>query len=132
MKAIELGTWAPNGGNHQNWKFIVVTKKKVIHEMADAVQSQVEMIASWPEASRFGETVERWKKNSDFFRHAPVCIAVLMGNYDSVADQKQPDGKTSSQRTEKLAEQYLLVVQGRRQQQRPGASLLLGGDTSGR
>jgi nitroreductase len=31
--------------------------------------------------------VARWQKNSDFFRLAPVCIAVFMSRYSSVADQ---------------------------------------------
>ena len=87
LKAIEMATWAPNGGNHQNWKFIVVTDQNRIIEMADAVQSRIETIASWPEANPFGEEVERWKRNGSFFRNAPVCIAVLMADYESLADQ---------------------------------------------
>ena len=100
LKAIELGTWAPNGGNHQNWKFVVVTNQDVIHRMADAVQSKVDLVTSWPEAAGFGETIDRWKNNADFFRNAPVCIAVLMAKYESVADQilrLRDPGDTSAQ-----------------------------------
>lgn len=87
LKAIELATWAPNGGNHQNWKFMVVSNQNLIHQMANAVQSKVDMIASWPEATGFGGEVSRWTKNGSFFRNAPVCIGVLMADYESLADQ---------------------------------------------
>jgi nitroreductase len=55
--------------------------------MGDAVRAKTELMASWPEAEQFGDNVARWRKTSDFFRGAPVCIAVLMGKYSSVADQ---------------------------------------------
>lgn len=50
-KAIELATWAPNGGNFQGWEFIVIKNRKVIENMADSVQFVVCKIASWPEAA---------------------------------------------------------------------------------
>jgi len=87
LKALELATWAPNGGNYQPWKFLIVTNRDLIHKMADAVKAKTELIVSWPEAKQFGEIVERWRKTSDFFRGAPACIAVLMGKYSSIADQ---------------------------------------------
>jgi nitroreductase len=87
VKALELATWAPNGGNRQVWRFCVVTNRELIRKMGDAVLSKTELIASWPEAEQFGETVAKWRKTSDFFRGAPVCIAVLMGKYSSIADK---------------------------------------------
>ncbi len=87
LKALEIATWAPNGGNYQPWRFLIVKNKNLINKMADAVKAKTELIASWPEAKQFGEVVERWRRTSDFFREAPVCIAVLMGNYSSIADQ---------------------------------------------
>ncbi len=87
LKALELATWAPNGGNQQAWKFLIVSNKGLIEKMADAVKGKTELMSSWPEAKQFGETVARWRKSSDFFRDAPACIAVLMGRYSSIADQ---------------------------------------------
>lgn len=87
LKALELATWAPNGGNQQAWKFLIVSNKGLIEKMADAVKGKTELMSSWPEAKQFGETVARWRKTSDFFRDAPACIAVLMGRYSSIADQ---------------------------------------------
>lgn len=87
LKAIELATWAPNGGNYQPWRFLIITNKDIIWKIADAVRAKTELLASWPEAAQFGEIVDRWRKTSDFFRQAPVCVAVLMSKYSSIADQ---------------------------------------------
>ena len=52
-RAVEMATWAPNGGNFQEWRFRVVTNRELILRMADAVQAVADKIASWPEASRW-------------------------------------------------------------------------------
>jgi nitroreductase len=87
IKALELAIWAPNGGNKQMWRFWIVTNRELIQKMGDAVKSKTELLASWPEAKQFGETVAKWQQTSDFFRGAPACIAVLTGKYSSIADQ---------------------------------------------
>ena len=86
-KAVELATWAPNGGNYQGWRFVVVKKKETIEKMASAVQSVADKIASWPEAMPWQEDVNRYQKNASFFRNAPVCIGVFMGGYQSPMDK---------------------------------------------
>jgi nitroreductase len=86
-KALAAAVWAPSGGNRQSWAFYVVKNKDLIAEMADAVRAKTELMSNWPEAARFGETIERWRRTSDFFRRAPACIAVMMGKYESIADQ---------------------------------------------
>ena len=87
LKALELATWAPNGGNFQAWRFLIISNKKLIHQIADMVRAKTELMTSWPEAKQFGEVMDRWRKTSDFFRGAPVCIATLMGKYSSPADK---------------------------------------------
>ncbi len=86
QRALDLAVWAPNGGNRQMWAFYVVKNRHLITQIADAVKAKTELMASWPEAARFGEAITRWRRTSDFFRAAPVCIAVAMGNYESTAD----------------------------------------------
>src|SRR4030042_5327155 len=86
-KAVELATWSPNGGNFQGWHFIVVKKREVIEEMADALQSVSDKIASWPEASSWKEDINRFRRNISFFRNAPACIAVFTAGYQSVMDK---------------------------------------------
>jgi len=85
-KAVELATWAPNGGNYQGWRFIIVKNKDLIEKMADAVQSVADQIAAWPEAAQWQEDVKRYQKNASFFRNAPACLAVFTSEYQSVMD----------------------------------------------
>jgi nitroreductase len=86
-KAVELATWAPNGGNYQGWRFIIVKNKEVIEKMANAVQSVIDKIASWPEARLWQEDILRFQKNGSFFRNAPVCIGVFTSEYQGVMDK---------------------------------------------
>jgi nitroreductase len=86
-KAVELATWAPNGGNYQGWHFVIVKNKGVIRKMADAVQSVADKIASWPEAVSWQEDVRRYQMNASFFRNAPVCIGVFSHLYQSPMDK---------------------------------------------
>lgn len=86
-KAVELATWAPNGGNYQGWHYIVVRNKSVIVRMADAVQSVADKIASWPEAVSWQEDIKRHQKNSSLFRNAPACIGVFASEYQGPMDK---------------------------------------------
>jgi nitroreductase len=86
-KAVELATWAPNGGNYQGWRFIVVKNRRVIEEIANAVQSVMDKIASWPEAVTWQEDIRRFQSNASYFRNAPVCIGVFTEEYQSAMDK---------------------------------------------
>ena len=86
-KAVELATWAPNGGNYQGWRFVIVKNKGVAWKMANAVQSAADKIASWPEAMSWQEDVKRYQKNASYFRNAPACIGVFISDYQSVMDK---------------------------------------------
>jgi nitroreductase len=86
-RAVEMATWAPNGGNFQGWRFVAITNRERIVRMADAVQSVADKIASWPEASRWKGDAERMRKHASYFRSAPACVAVFVGRYESVADK---------------------------------------------
>lgn len=86
-KAIELATWAPNGGNFQGWRFIVVKNKEVIEKVANAVQSIADKISFWPEAISWEEDIKRYRENASFFRNAPTCIGVFTKDYQSVMDK---------------------------------------------
>lgn len=87
LQAIELASWAPNNGNFQAWQFYVVRNREVIHRIADLVQAKVDLIASWPEAEEFRETMDRHQAKAAFFRAAPVLVVVGMGGYQGPADK---------------------------------------------
>ncbi len=53
MEAVELATWAPNGGNRQNWHFYVVLDKATIKALADAQTAGRDKMASWAGAGAF-------------------------------------------------------------------------------
>ena len=86
LECLELATWAPNSGNRQTYKIVVIRDRRLIQAIADVVQEKTERMASWPEANPFRDTVDRWKTATDFFRGAPVCVAFFMGQYQSTAD----------------------------------------------
>jgi nitroreductase len=46
LQAIELATYAPNGGNQQNWRFYVILKPETIRAIADSVQASANNFAS--------------------------------------------------------------------------------------
>ncbi|MFC1900199.1 nitroreductase family protein [Chloroflexota bacterium] len=52
LDAIELGTWAPNGGNQQNWRFYVITNRDTIKSIADASEEGMKYMSSWSEMAQ--------------------------------------------------------------------------------
>ena len=86
LQGIELATWAPNGGNQQNWRFYVILSRDTIKAVADVVQAKANQIASWPEAEKLMDTV-RMRERSGFFQDAPAAIAVAASQYQSSVDQ---------------------------------------------
>jgi nitroreductase len=95
LKAIELATYAPNAGNQQNWRFYIILKHDIINSIADSVQANADLMASWPEAAKFGEPLTGMVKRASFFRAAPAAIAVAASQYQSLVDQiMESRGKT--------------------------------------
>ena len=86
LQAIELATWAPNGGNQQNWRFYLILNRDTINAIADAVQASTNQISSWPEAETLMDTV-RLRERAGFFREAPAAIAVAASQYQSPIDK---------------------------------------------
>ncbi len=86
LKAVELATWAPNGGNQQNWRFYVILKRETIKAIADAVQASANIMASWPEAAKQGDIIKGLRERASFFREAPAAIAVATYQYQSPWD----------------------------------------------
>jgi len=86
-KAVELATWAPNGGNFQGWRFVVVKNPAVIEKMASSVQSVADKMVTWSETGPWEGEIKRMQKSSSNFRNAPVCIAVFVSKYESVMDK---------------------------------------------
>lgn len=86
LQAVELATWAPNGGNQQNWRFYIIVNRSTIKAIADAVQASADNLASWPEAEKLGLGAGL-RERASFFRSAPAAIAVAAAQYQSPVDQ---------------------------------------------
>ncbi len=52
VQAVELATWAPNGGNQQNWFFYIILDKGTINAVADAIDGARSKIMAWPEMAQ--------------------------------------------------------------------------------
>jgi len=87
VQAVELATWAPSGGNQQNWHFYIIVSREIIKAIADVVQARADQMTSWPEAEKLGSAVASWQQRASFFRTAPAAIAVAAAEYQSVADR---------------------------------------------
>ncbi|MBI2832611.1 MAG: nitroreductase family protein [Chloroflexi bacterium] len=125
VQAVELATWAPNGGNQQNWRFYIILNRNTIKAIADVVHASVDKLASWPESKQFVDDAARWRRGVTFFSSAPACIAVASKQYQSATDlilAARPDDpeavemrlwrNTASSRTQSAAAAvaYLLLI----------------------
>jgi nitroreductase len=103
-EAVELATYAPNGGNQQNWHFYVIVNRDIIRSIADSVQATADYIASWPEATKYGEVALRIIQRSSFFRSAPAAIAVTTKQYESAIEQLSAGRKETDARARQIYE----------------------------
>ena len=99
-QAIELATWAPSGGNQQNWRFYIIKNRAAMKAIADAVQASSDLINGWPEAKQISasgggvplvitanrEATRDAQRGAGFFRTAPAAIAVAAAHYQSQVD----------------------------------------------
>lgn len=104
LKAIDVATYAPNGGNRQPWQFWVIKNKELLGRMADAMDERSRLMASWPESEPYRDDATRWVQKGAFFRSAPAAIAVMIGAYQSTADLLLTARGTSDPRACEMAE----------------------------
>ena len=100
VQAIETATWAPNGGNAQNWRFFIILDKKVITSISDAIQTDMKIMMSWPEMANAGPPVSRpgSPPRVDALRTAPALIVVAAirssnPSFDAMAKRAKTDPK---------------------------------------
>lgn len=86
LQAIELATWAPNGGNQQNWRFYIIKNRPTLKAIGAAVQASSDLINSWPEAKKFSNPSAVAPRGAGFFQNAPAAIAVAAAQYQSQVD----------------------------------------------
>ena len=82
---VRLAGLAPSINNSQPWKFIVITRKEMLKEMAEIVRNKIdEVILEGEGADKVKAAVNKF---STFFATAPAVIAVLSEPYEAVIDK---------------------------------------------
>ena len=92
LQAIELATWAPNGGNQQNWRFYVILNKDVLKALGDAEGAGFDYLASWPEMAQAGFAPKPGAPKPQTLSRAKAIIAVAVkksrGPFDPVIEER--------------------------------------------
>ena len=88
---VKAVSWAPNGGNAQNWRFFIILDKKVMNAIADAINANLDTMMSWPEMANAGPPPP-----SNLLRKIPALIVVtsarsLQSTDDLYAKLNLPD-----------------------------------------
>jgi nitroreductase len=119
VQAIETATWAPNGGNDQNWRFFIILDKKVINAVADAVQASIKTMMSWPEMAndgppslRPGNPLPGSPPRGDALRAAPVLIVVAAARSSDPRDNVMAKRAKTDPKAKQMLEGLQIVASG--------------------
>jgi len=99
-KIAKAGGMAPSINNSQPWKFIAITNKKLLSDMAEAVRNKLKEL--FGEKKDFEAELVRRKVDwfSTFFADVPAVIAVVGEPYKAEADDVLTDVLTHEQLNE--------------------------------
>jgi len=81
---VRLASLAPSPNNQQPWRFIAVTRKPLLQEMADAVRARLRALLPVTLSEDARRATQRVEWFSTFFADAPLVIAVVRRPYSSV------------------------------------------------
>jgi nitroreductase len=83
---VRLAGLAPSVNNSQPWKFIAITNRDLLKNMADAVHKAVEQCIPICDDENEKHTREQVEWFSTFFGDAPAVIAVAQCPYEAIVD----------------------------------------------
>ena len=81
---VRLASLAPSPNNQQPWRFIAVTRRPLLQEMADAVRARLGSLLPKPLTEDARRAAQRVEWFSTFFADAPLVMAVTRQPYQSV------------------------------------------------
>jgi len=84
LTILESATWAPSGGNNQNWGFIAVTNNEVKNKMFSVVKDKLVSVVSNINSASALKSFNDYANYFGFFASAPVVVAVIKKPYDSL------------------------------------------------
>ncbi|WP_053956506.1 nitroreductase family protein [Inediibacterium massiliense] len=82
-KIIEAATFAPSGKNIQNWRFVVISNKEKIKQIANIIENKNADLATHLENEEEKVKFTKFVKYATFFTKAPVLILVYAGPYEA-------------------------------------------------
>jgi nitroreductase len=81
---VRLAGLAPSPNNQQPWRFIAVTRKALLRDMAAAVRQRLQALLPEPASEDARRALQRVEWFSTFFADAPLVVAVTRQPYASV------------------------------------------------
>jgi len=83
---VRLGAMAPSVNNYQPWKFIIITNRELLQNMAKFVS---EKIASLPanNSQNASNIISQVEWFATFFKEAPAVITLLMDKAETVLEK---------------------------------------------
>jgi nitroreductase len=82
---LSVGLVAPSGSNIKNYDFIVIKNQDVKNNMKKIVEEKIEFFANKMKSQTAKKMFLDYSKYFTFFSKAPVVIAVVMKDYDSMS-----------------------------------------------
>ena len=78
---LALATLAPNAGNRQMWRFIVVTTEAFRQMLVRLVTRKIEALAQWPEFLGQEKRLQALREYALTFAQAPAVIFIVNQGY---------------------------------------------------
>jgi nitroreductase len=78
---IHAASISPSGKNIQNWHFVVIRNKEILHQMGEVVRGRVNTLATHL-PQEIGDTFIKFTRFSTFFENAPVVVCAYAKYYN--------------------------------------------------
>jgi nitroreductase len=82
---ISAAFLAPSGSNIKNYDFIIIKNKDIKNNMKKVVEEKIEFFSSKMKSATAKKMFLDYSKYFTFFSKAPVVVAVMMKDYDSLS-----------------------------------------------
>ncbi|HEY3379796.1 MAG TPA: nitroreductase family protein [Armatimonadota bacterium] len=85
---LALASMAPNIGNRQMWRFIILTEEPLRQMLGHMVERRITEMSAWPEFATQAQRLRAWKESALLFMQAPVVIIMVNQGYRTPIDAK--------------------------------------------
>jgi len=99
LEILNAGHMAPSGSNQQPWKFIVIQDDEIKNAMHNVVVAKLDDLGKRIDSPKAEKLFLAYRQYLEFFKNAPVLIAVLCCPYDSIFTRILDKYKTQDEKT---------------------------------